>query len=151
MITEVSPQQAILLPVCAEWYAVPLNRVREVVASPPVTLLATAAPMVLGLFNLRGQIVPLFDTAALLGIGTVGTVSFAAVMQTPDGPAGLATTALPERVVLGKSTRPSELAGTNGIYQLDRRVVVLLDLAVLLTPERLGERPRDSVIATGRA
>jgi chemotaxis signal transduction protein len=142
--------QALLLPVRGEWYAVPLAWVREVVAAPPVALLATAAPRVLGLFNLRGQIVPLFDTAALLGVGTVQTFTYAAVMQTPDGLAGLATTAMPERVMLGRSTRPSELAGTNGTYQLDRRVVVLLDLAVLLTPERLGDRDRDRVITAGR-
>lgn len=142
--------QAVLLPLGAEWYAVPLEWVREVVAAPPVALLATAAPPVLGLFNLRGQIVPLFDTAALLGVGTVQTVTFAAVMQTPDGLAGLAATALPERVVLGKSTRPSELAGTGGTYELDRRVVVLLDLAVLLNPERLGDRGRDPILTAGR-
>lgn len=142
---------AVLLPVGAEWYAVPLDWVREVVAAPPVAVLVTAAPPVLGLFNLRGQIVPLFDTATLLGVGTVQTVGFAAVLQTPHGLAGLATTALPERVVLGRSTRPSELAGTSGTYELNRRVVVLLDPAVLLTPERLGDRDRDSVVTAGRS
>ncbi len=139
-----------MLPVGAEWYAVPLDWVREVVADPPVALLATAAPVVLGLFNLRGQIVPLFDTAALLGVGSVPTVAFAAVVQTPDGLAGLATTALPERVALGTSTRPSELAGTNGTYQVGRRVVVLLDVAVLLTAQRLGDRRPDIALAEGR-
>lgn len=141
---------AVLLPVGAEWYAVPLEWVREVVAAPPVAVLVTAQPPVLGLFNLRGQIVPLFDTAALLGVGAVQSVAFATVLQTPDGLAGLATTALPERVVLGRSTRPSELAGTNGTYQLDRRVVVLLDLAVLLAPVRLADRDRESVVTAGR-
>jgi len=59
---------AVLLPVGADLYAVPMGWVREVVAVPPPTRLVTAPPLVLGLFNLRGQIVPLLDTAALLGL-----------------------------------------------------------------------------------
>ena len=50
--------EAVLMPVGAELYAVPMESVREVVADPPITTLATAPPLVLGLFNLRGQIVP---------------------------------------------------------------------------------------------
>jgi chemotaxis signal transduction protein len=132
--------QAVLLPVGAELYAVPMDWVRVVVAAPPVTRLPTSPPLVLGLFNLRGQIVPLFDTAALLGVGAVGAVKFAAVIQTPDGLVGLAATGLPQRAVLEAPTGPSELPGTNGVYQLTRRVAVLLDPAALLTPERLGGR-----------
>ena len=137
--------QAVLLPVGDEWYAVPVDWVREVVAAPDVARLATAPPLVLGLFNLRGQIVPLFDTAALLGVGRIATVEFAAVMQTPDGLAGLATTGLPQRMLLKEAAGPSQLSGTNGTYRFDRRVAILLDPVVLLTPERLGERHHDPV------
>ncbi len=126
--------EAVLLPLGAELYAVPIEWVREVVADPPIAMLATAPTPVLGLFNLRGQIVPLFDTAALLGVGAVGAFAFAAVVQTPDGLAGLAVTGLPQRAVLETATGQSELPGTIGIHRLGRRVVVLLDLAALLTP-----------------
>jgi chemotaxis signal transduction protein len=114
-----------------------MDWVREVVADPEVALLATAPAFVLGLFNLRGQIVPLFDTAALLGVGAVGQVKFAAVVETEYGLAGLAATDLPQRARLTTPTGPSELAGTNGVYEIDRRVVVLLDPEALLTPQRL--------------
>jgi chemotaxis signal transduction protein len=140
----------VLLPLGPEWYAVPVESVREVVAAPSIAPLVTAPPVVLGLFNLRGQIVPLFDTAVVLGVGAVastGSVAFAAVMQTPDGPAGLATTGLPQRAVLGAAIGPSELPGTNGTYRVDGRVVILLDPGVLLTAERLGGRDHDAVPA----
>ena len=45
----------------------PMDWVREVVAAPTLTRLVTAPSIVLGLFNLRGEIVALLDTAALLG------------------------------------------------------------------------------------
>ena len=130
--------QAVLLPVGADAYALPVEWVRQVVAAPPVTPLVTAPPMVLGLFNLRGEIVPLLDTAALLGVGTVDAVECAVVVNTPQGPAGLATTGTPERVVLGTAAAASELPGTAGVFNVDGRIVVLIDPVVLLAVERLG-------------
>ena len=142
--------QTVLIPVGADLYALPINWVREVLAAPTVTRLATTPAVVLGLINLRGEIVPLLDTAALLGVGTVGTVVFAAVMHTPQGPAALAVTGFPQRAELGSPTGPSELPGTDGTYQLDRRVVVLLDPVVLLAPERLdGHDPRLAPLTVG--
>ena len=81
------------------------------VAGPTVTPLATAPAVVLGLFNLRGEIVPLFDTAALLGVGHRHAGRFAAVVHTAHGPAALAATGFPQRADLGHR-RPSELRGT---------------------------------------
>jgi purine-binding chemotaxis protein CheW len=128
----------VLLPVGADLYAVPIESVREVVAAPSVTRLVTAPAHVVGLINLRGEIVPLLDTAALLlGVGTVGPLSFAVVLHTPHGPVALAVTGLPERAELSVSCGTSELPGTAGIYQVDRQVAVLLNLAALLVPDRL--------------
>jgi len=145
-----SAVQAILLPVGEDLYAVPVGWVREVVAAPPLTSLVTAPPLVLGLFNLRGEIVPLLDTAALLGLGSVGTVAFALVLRSPHGLAGLPATALPHRALLDRPSGPSELPGTCGTYQLDRRVAVLLDPAVLLASDRLsGPDLRDGPLPSG--
>jgi hypothetical protein len=128
----------IVLPVGADLYAVPIGWVREVVAAPRTTALATSPPLVLGLINLRGEIVPLLDTAVLLGLGTIAGAAFAAVLNTGNGPIGLATTGLPQGAVLDAPTGPSELPGTAGTYQLARSVAVLLDPAALLSPARLG-------------
>jgi chemotaxis signal transduction protein len=130
--------QALLLPVGGDLYALPVDWVQEVVAAATLTLLATAPPAVLGLFNLRGQIAPLLDTAALLGIGTVETAAFIVIVNCPQGPVGLAATGFPQRAVLDSSIGPSELPGTAGLYQVDQRVAAFLDVAALLTPERIG-------------
>ena len=130
--------QAVLLPVGKDLYGVPVDWVREVVTAPPLTPLVTGPELVLGLFNLRGEIVPLLDTAALLGLGKVGTVAFALVVQSPKGLAGLAATAFPQRALLDSLSGPSELPGTAGTYLLGRRVAVLLDPATLLASDRLG-------------
>lgn len=129
--------QALLLPVGDDLYALPVAWAREVVAAPTVTPLVTAPPIILGLFNLRGQIVPLLDTAAVLGTGSTDSAAFAVVVDCPQGLAGLATTGFPQREVLNEPTGPSELAGTAGLYRVGQRVATLLDPAVLLSPERL--------------
>ena len=140
--------QALLLPVGDDLYALPMSSVREVVSAPAVTRLATAPSRVLGLFNLRGQIVALFDTAALLGTGTIGTGAFAVVVNSPEGPAGMAATGVPQRGVLDEPAGESELPGTNGQFHVDQRVAVLLDPVSLLTSERVGgQEPRAEPIS----
>jgi purine-binding chemotaxis protein CheW len=144
--------QAVLLPVGGDVYAVPVSWIREVVVPSSLTPLVTAPPIVLGLFNLRGQIVPLLDTAALLGLHTDEPTAFALVLQTPHGVVGLAATAFPQRAILSSPTGQSELPGTGGTYQLQRQVVVLLDPEVLLTSERLnGAGSRVSAVLSGAA
>lgn len=49
-------------------YAAPIARVREILRPLPVTRLPRVAPWVRGLFNLRGQALPLLDTRLRLGL-----------------------------------------------------------------------------------
>jgi purine-binding chemotaxis protein CheW len=134
--------QAVTLPVGSDLYAVPVDWVQQVLVAPPITALVTAPDLVIGLFNLRGEIVPLLDTAALLGIGGIDTVAFAVVLRGANGPIGLATTGMPERVSLDGSPSHSMLAGTNGTFYVAKAVVVLLDPEVLLASVSLtGSEP----------
>jgi chemotaxis signal transduction protein len=130
--------QALLLPVGHDLYALPMDWVREVVSAPAVTRLVTAPSNVLGLFNLRGQIVALFDTAALLGIGRTDTAAFAVVVNCPQGPAGMSTTGFPQQGLLDEPAGESELPGTHGQFHVDQRIAVLLDPVSLLMPEDVG-------------
>jgi chemotaxis signal transduction protein len=134
----VTAVQALLLPVGDDFYALPVSWIREVVAAPELTELVTAPDRVLGLFNLRGQIVPLLDTAALLGIGSIDRVAFAVVVNWDQGPTGLAVTAFPHRVELEQPTGPSDLPGTLGLFQAGHRIATLLDPVALLAPDRLA-------------
>ena len=144
--------QAVLLPVGKDVYAVLIDWVREVVTAPPLTSLVTGPELVLGLFNLRGEIVPLLDTAALLGLGPVGPVAFAVVVRSQQGLAGLTATAFPHRTALGPMAGPSDLPGTAGTYQVNRQVVVLLDPGTLLAPHRLGgPHPSNGAASRGAA
>lgn len=142
----------LLLPVGHDLYALPVEWAREVVAAPAVTALATAPDTVLGLFNLRGQIVPLMDTARLLGTGTLETTAYAVVITCRHGLAGLATSAVPRRAVLETAAGASELAGTAGHYRVGHQVATLLDLGQLLERGRTpGQGARADAAGPGAA
>lgn len=131
----------ILVPVGADLYAVPIGWVREVVPAPQVTRLVTAPAVVLGLFNLRGEIVPFLDTASLLGVGSVDVVAYALVLQTHLGPVALSATAIPHRALLDEPVGSSELTGSIGSYRVGSELAVLLDVEGLLSSVTLSAAP----------
>ena len=130
--------KALLVPVGRDLHAVEMTWVREVVAAPLVTGVPTAPATVLGVFNLRGDIVPLFDTAALLGLGTAVGGEFAVVVESSMGLAGLVSTGIPESVELGGSLGATEIEGTIAAYAIGNRIATLLDVDALLVPARIG-------------
>jgi chemotaxis signal transduction protein len=123
---------AVLVPVNGDLYAVPTGWVREVVTAPPLTPLVTGPAMVLGLFNLRGEIVPLLDTAALLGVGRIESGAFAVVLHTHLGTVALGATGFPPRRQLAEPVGHSELISGAVIHRVDGQVVVLLDVQAVL-------------------
>lgn len=130
--------RALLLPVGRDTYAVEMSSAREVVAAPGIETLPTAPPSVLGVFNLRGEIVPVFDTARLLGLGPSNTsIPFVVVVETSLGPGGLAITGIGESVELGEPAGMAESPGTLATYVHAARLVVLIDVEALLALSRV--------------
>jgi chemotaxis signal transduction protein len=123
---------AVILPIGEDLYAIAANTVREVVSDPRPTRLPTAPSVLLGAFNLRGEMVPLFDTAALLGVGKLADASLAVVVNTAAGPAGLVVSGLPKIARLDAALGPSELRGTLGVYKVGEGIAVLIDIEALV-------------------
>ncbi len=130
--------RALLLPVGAERFALELTAVREVLVDPAPTPLPGAPPTVLGVVNLRGEVVPLLDTAALLGTGRLGRAAFAAVAECDAGPAALAASAEPATAVLERPAGDAGLPASSGRFAVGEAVVTLLDVGRLLAPERIA-------------
>lgn len=59
----------LLVALGAEQYGFPLDRVREVVKPTPITPVPTIPEHILGVMNLRGEILPVLDLKRLLGLG----------------------------------------------------------------------------------
>ena len=130
--------QALLLSVGADRYALELTAIREVVPVPTVTPLPGAPATVLGVINLRGEVVPVLDTAALLGAGRLDRLAFAVVAETQHGPVGLAADGEPSTVILDQPAGAAESPLAAGRFALADGLVALLDVDVLLAPERVA-------------
>lgn len=127
---------AVVFPIGKDRYAVATSIVREVVADPRPTALPTAPAVLLGAFNLRGAVIPFFDTAALLGVGKLIEAPVAVVVNTTAGLAALTAGGLPSYVELGDEVGQSQLRGTGGIYDVDDSVVVMIDVEAMLLGQR---------------
>src|SRR4051812_44800948 len=110
--------QALVLPLQADRYALELTAVREVVPHPDVTPLPGAPAALLGVLNLRGEVVPAFDTAALLGLASGAPCDQVTVADSRLGPAGLVSHRRPWRDALGMSAGPGTLPAAIGRYAL---------------------------------
>lgn len=131
--------RALLLPVRDDWYALPLDRIGEVLEEAPVTRLPDAPRSVLGLVNVRGQVVPVLDLAVLLGLPPLGGAAAAIVIaRTGRGPAGLAGTDVPVADTLGEDLGASSLATGVRRHRTTAGVATLLDLDATVTAERVA-------------
>lgn len=134
--------RALLLPVGDDWYAVALELVREVVEPEHVTPVPLAPATVLGLVNVRGQVVPVLDTGTLLGVaapaGAPGAPVAVAVVDTARGPAGLAASGAPVVDVLGDDLGPSDLPAGERRRRCSAGVATLLDVEAACAPDRVG-------------
>ena len=128
--------QALLIPLGDDWYALELTSVREVLPLPPLTPAPAAPPALHGLFNLRGTVLPLLDTALLLGLDPPPP-RYAVVAETANGPTGLTAGAMPHTAVLGDPAGPAELPATIARFATDGGAV-----ATLLDVDELVERLR---------
>jgi purine-binding chemotaxis protein CheW len=129
---------AVTLPLEGERYALDITAVREIVPAPAIRLLPGAPATVLGLFNLRGDVVPLFDTAALADAGSLQKWTHAVVVETTAGLAALAAGGVPETVVLTEPVAASEAPWIEATYAVDRSLIPLFNAGALLAPARIG-------------
>lgn len=130
--------RALLLRVGDDSYAVPIDVAREVLGATSITGLPTAPSSVLGLCNVRGEIIPVFDTGVLLGLGPTPAPSAVAIIETQLGPAGLVTSDIGEAVELGDPVGQTDGPGTAGAFALESGLAVLVDVEALLTPARVA-------------
>lgn len=118
---------ALLLPVGAEWHAVALSSVREVLALPPVAALPASPAWLAGLVNVRGELLPAIDSGRALGAGpTVAT--HIAVVDTAAGPVAVLATGTPEPGVLGVRQGDGGAPGSAGQLDVGGRTATALDL-----------------------
>ena len=67
--------QMVVFKLAGEQFAAPITRVREILRPVRSTRMPRAAAFVRGIFNLRGQVLPLLDLRTRLGLGPAPAMS----------------------------------------------------------------------------
>ena len=119
-------------------YAFELLRVQEVVRVAPIVAMRGATDAVLGVMNLRGRIVPVFDLGRWLGSADViaDEHSRIVVVERDDELIGVLVTVVEDVATLGRDQIEPPLVGNApgaiiGIARVSRAPTVLLDANAL--------------------
>jgi purine-binding chemotaxis protein CheW len=144
---EETPEEYLAFILEGETYAVPIRSVREIGKVPPLTEIPRAEPWLLGVMNLRGDVIPVYDLKLRLKLSDKAPMvagpdaqppprlARILVAHTQEGPAGVWVDAVKDVVRLKPSMlepAPSGLGGERdcvvGIGRRSSQLYILLDL-----------------------
>jgi purine-binding chemotaxis protein CheW len=114
------------------FFAVPMASVHQVLRHPKVTRIPLAPAGLLGVVNVRGEIVPFIDTGVLTGTGSLLEPPFAVLVSGEKEMVALAAEALPIAADFVEPVGPGTHPGEIGVYSSGGRLVVLVDIEALV-------------------
>lgn len=120
-------------------YALPLDRVREVIPYTRPRRLASPSPWLAGVISVRGALVPVCDLRRRLGVAAKSQAESYVLVDGPDGDAALAVDRVAGLVtaVAGEVSPPvGGGIGVSGIVTAGDRLLVLLEIDELLDDGR---------------
>jgi purine-binding chemotaxis protein CheW len=142
------PREYLALSLTDETYAIPIERVREIVKVPHLTEVPRAPKELLGVMNLRGEVLPVYDVRARLlltsavqhitGPEEVSARSRVVLVRSEQGDAGLLCDGVDGVVrLLPSLTEPPPPGGTEkpflaGLSRKGERLYILLDVEKVL-------------------
>jgi purine-binding chemotaxis protein CheW len=114
------------------FFAVPMATVHQVLRNPQVTRVPLAPAGLLGVVNVRGEIVPFLDTGVLTGTGNLTDPPYAVLVSGETEMVALAVEALPIAADFEEPVGPGTQPGELGVYSSGGRLVVLVDVEELV-------------------
>jgi purine-binding chemotaxis protein CheW len=112
----------------SEVYALPVENVLEIAELGGVSPVPGAGPAVLGVRNLRGQVLPVFDLAAVFGLAGSGEPSRVVVAEEQGRRAGLAIDEVTDVGELPETVTASESSFLSGTALDDGTLVGVIDV-----------------------
>lgn len=128
---------AVRVRVGTERYALPAEHVPEVATMGELTRVPGAPARLLGVRNLRGEVLPVVDLARALGVHDAGEPTRVVVAESGDLRAGLAVEAVEDVGELPDFVEGSDNALVHGAAMVDGGLVGVLDVPALLNECRV--------------
>ncbi|MDQ2942961.1 MAG: chemotaxis protein CheW [Candidatus Dormibacteraeota bacterium] len=124
--------RVLVLTVNAAYFAVSMTTVHQVLRHPLVTRVPLSPTGLLGVLNVRGEIVPLLDTGVLTGTGNLSEPAFAVLVSDGKELVALAAEELPIAADFEEPVGPGTQTGELGVYSNGGRLVLLVDVEELV-------------------
>ncbi len=144
---EQAPEQYLAFRLEDECYGLPLEKIREIVRAPPLTEVPRAVPNLLGVMNLRGEVLPVYDLKVRLRLRAsppkvagpdadpraVPRSARVVVLRSPEGDAGVLVDAVLEVLRVPRPSIEPPPAGTaergciSGLARRKGALCILLD------------------------
>lgn len=115
-----------------EHYALPVEEVLEIAELGQVTPVPGAPSGVLGVRNLRGQVIPVIDLATMLGLSSEDGNERIVVAEDSGRRAALAVTATVDVGELGAATEEVDSSYLSGAVLVDGALVGIVDVPAVL-------------------
>lgn len=153
-VEEEPPREYLAFRLSDETYALPIEAVREIVKVPPLTEVPRSEPELLGVINLRGEVLPVFDLKLRLRLSStpapvagpeadltkIPRSARILILREETGDAGVLVDAVQEVVRLRPSTLEppprgisAERSAITGIGRRREQLFILLDPSQALT------------------
>jgi purine-binding chemotaxis protein CheW len=127
-------------------FAAPIEQVQEIIRPGAITRVPRAPDWVEGVINLRGSLVPVVDLRRRLGLPTEvgGELTRIIVTDSQGSRTGLVVDGVREVLKVPEAAveevpemlvREVDTTGVAGVVNLDRRLILVLDFAALLSAE----------------
>lgn len=145
---DAAPHELLVFGLAEETYAVPIESVREIVKVPVLTEVPRAAPGLLGVMSLRGEVLPVYDVklrlklvdviAPVTGPNDVWRSSRIVVVRDVRGDAGLLVDSVQQVLRLKASLIEAPPPGgaepqcIDGVARLAEQLIILLNTERLL-------------------
>ena len=125
-----------------ENYSIETRFVREIVPPRNITVIPSVPAFVLGVMNLRGEILPIFDIREFLGLTEIGLKKEGVIMvigkdQVEFGMVADSTDEVREMLVTEVLDPPASGEGTGFIRGVTKEALIILDGEVVIGDERL--------------
>lgn len=135
-----TPSRFCLFMLGKESFAVQLSQVREVFALESITPVPAMPPMLVGVANFHGTIVPLIDLRSVVGMPISSAPRYAVIVRHEDQLIGILVDEVPEIVTIEADEMldglPGELARRrpflSGVLKMGGRVSGLIELSGLV-------------------
>jgi len=146
---EDNSKMLVVFPVGNEEYAFEIDQIKEVVPVPPISPVPQTEVYILGVANVRGNVLAVIDLARKFGLKNgqeKDDINYVIVIKSEDVKVAVASSQVPETLMIKESQinstvdvmrkTHSEQGFINGVVKKDKRMIILIDVLEMVSEDQ---------------